>query len=80
MREGTTFIYTTSKPSRVKLEVFDLTGKKLEELDLGVQTAGEHRFFWQKNETLTAGVAFCRFVFEAENQTVTLTGKIILLP
>ena len=80
MRDRTTFIYTTSKPSRVKLEVFDLTGKKLEELDLGVQTAGEHRFFWQKNETLTAGVAFCRFVFEAENQTVALTGKIILLP
>lgn len=80
MREGTTFTYTTSKPSRVKLEVFDLTGKKLEELDLGVQLVGEHRFLWQKKESLTAGMAFCRFVFEAENQVIVLTEKMIILP
>jgi hypothetical protein len=80
MRESTNFTYIISKSCRVKLEIFDLTGKKIETVDLGLQPDGEHRFFWQKNEKTAPGIAFCRSIFEMENKVFLTTKKIIILP
>jgi len=80
LRAGTNFTYIISSPCRVKLEIFNLTGVKIAGVDIGPQSVGEHRYFWEKNEAAVPGMAFCQFIFETENQTVTSTGKMIILP
>lgn len=80
LRNEAAFTFSISKPGKVKLEVFNLTGKKVESLELGQCSAGEHQYFWKKRADMVAGTFFFRFVFESDHQTNVMTTKAIILP
>lgn len=69
----TTFEYDLVNGSDVQLSIFDLTGKVVEQKNMGKQAAGRNQFVWNPNG-LTNGLYF--YTFSVNGQTAS--GKIVL--
>ncbi len=80
MREGAAISFSLPEAAKVKLEVFNLTGKKMETLELGRLAAGEQRIFWERKSEFTAGIYFLRFSIESERSLGAASAKVIVLP
>ncbi len=55
----TTISYTLPAASHVTFEAFDLTGRRVAVMPLGVQAAGKHAYTWEAGE-LSSGIYFYR--------------------
>jgi hypothetical protein len=64
----TTISYSLPKQSDVTFEAFDITGRKMAALPLGIQTAGEHAFTWDA-EGLSSGIYFYRIKAGGNSET-----------
>lgn len=68
-----TFIITIPETAHVRIELFDVTGRKVDILQYGVLSAGEHRIT-HSTSTHPAGVYFYRVI----QQTLITTGKLVI--
>jgi arabinogalactan endo-1,4-beta-galactosidase len=80
-REETEFFYSVPEGgTRVRIEVFDVSGRRVRILRNGRQSGGPHRGAWdgrdQVGRTLPAGVYFCRLAIGDGAET----RKLVLLP
>lgn len=80
VRESAHFVFSLHRPGKVRLEIFNWTGSVIEMVELGHRTAGEHRYFWQKNAALPPGPAFYRIVVESGGKWDAVAGKFVMLP
>ena len=64
----TTISYTLSRPFYVRLEVFDLLGKRVRVLEQGFRAAGEHEVTFDA-ERLSAGIYFVKLTTGSHSQT-----------
>ena len=71
---STTIRYRLKSPSRVKFAVFDITGKRVDFIDLGKQAAGAQHFTYNAAQ-LGAGIYFYRITVDG----VQKTRKMVLL-
>jgi hypothetical protein len=55
-RDGTTLWYRIARPERVRLEIFDAGGRRLDSVDLGEQPAGVHSVRWGGGAGRSGGV------------------------
>ncbi len=69
----TTFEYDLVNGADIQLSIFDLTGKMIEQKNLGFQSAGLNRYVWNPGG-LTNGLYFYTFTVNGE----TASGKVIL--
>lgn len=69
----TTFEYDLKNGAAVQLAIFDLSGKIIDQKNLGNQAAGRNQFVWNANG-LSDGMYFYTFTVNGE----TASGKIIL--
>ncbi|MFB0509541.1 MAG: hypothetical protein ACETVX_03515, partial [bacterium] len=75
-----TISYTLTKPSFVKLEIFDVQGRKVSTLIESFKQAGNYRMLWDtslKNQKgcLSAKIFFCRFQAEGKIKTLKVVFK-----
>ena len=57
--------------SKVKLEIFNILGEKIDTLLTGFQYAGQHRFYWRP-KNLPAGIYFARLQVDQQFQIQSL--------
>ncbi|MCA1752446.1 MAG: T9SS type A sorting domain-containing protein [Flavobacteriales bacterium] len=69
----TTFEYDLVNGADVQLAIFDLTGKVIDQKNLGNQAAGRNQYVWNPNG-LTNGLYFYTFTVNGQ----TASGKIVL--
>ena len=60
--------YTIDQPRSVRLEVFDVLGRRVATLEQGMRSAGLHRVFFDASR-LAAGTYFYRLETAAEVRT-----------
>jgi hypothetical protein len=76
---STTISFELPRRGRVKVEIFDISGKQIVNLLNCEFSAGRHRVTWDgefaENKPATSGIYFCRVEFGDQN----LTQKLILL-
>ncbi len=65
--------------SRVKVEIFDLTGRKIRTLVNGVLPAGEHQVNWDGTDDLGRSVASGLYFYRLQNEEHLQTRKMILM-
>lgn len=70
----TTIEYLLPKAGKVRLSVFDISGRRVAVLDDGVKTAGHHRVDWEARE-FVSGLYLCRL----ETAGKVWTKKLVLL-
>ncbi len=70
----TSISFTLSEKSKVKLDIYDILGRKLQTLHNGIQNAGEHTLNWNA-ENLSSGIYFYKLTTGEFEQT----RKMILL-
>ena len=70
--EATTIYYSLTKPSRVKVTILDLSGRKLATLFSGVQTAGTQKVFWEP-ESAVRGL----FLYQIQAGDQVVIGKLV---
>ena len=56
---STTIKYTLPEPSEVTITIYDITGRKVDTIDIGVQSAGDHSVSWNADK-FSSGVYFSR--------------------
>lgn len=66
--ESTTFFVNTTTNSDVKINVYDVTGKKVETVKDEMMTAGQHEIVWTP-ENLSEGVYFVQMEIEGQVYT-----------
>ncbi len=66
--ESTTFLVNTTTNSDVKINVYDVTGKKVETVKDEMMTAGQHEIVWTP-ENLSEGVYFVQMEIEGQVYT-----------
>jgi len=71
---ATTIRFQVPKTSEIRLTVYDLMGREVQELVSGQLVSGEHEVVWGASE-LSSGIYFCRF----ESGDVSQTRKLLLL-
>lgn len=71
LSDATTFLYSLSAPQDVRLEIFDMTGKRVADLLSGRQESGVHRLRWETG-SLAPGLYQFRFLNGQRAQTGTL--------
>lgn len=71
----TSFFFTLSQPGKVRLEVFDISGRKVETAELGYGTSGENQLFWHPAGNLNAGMYYYQIATDSER----LTNKMLLV-
>lgn len=68
---STTIRYSLSKPSQVKLAIYDLLGQKIRTLNDSYQGAGDYSLVWnatnEKNNSVGSGIHFCSLVANEMN-------------
>lgn len=67
----TSISFELSKKSFVRLEVFDINGRKVAELFSGEKSAGNHNISFSGNEH-SGGVYFCRLLSENSSESVRM--------
>jgi photosystem II stability/assembly factor-like uncharacterized protein len=65
---STTITYTISRRTNVRLEIYDLLGRKIETLVDEIKDRGVHKHIWNARN-VSSGVYFFRFITEDFNQT-----------
>ncbi len=70
----TTIWYTLIKESNIKIEIYDLLGKKLMTLKEGMESPGSHAIVWDAND-YPSGIYFCRLTTKSGSQA----RKMVLL-
>lgn len=65
---STTFFVNTTTNSEVAINVYDVTGKKVETVQNGVMPAGQHEIVWTP-ENLSEGVYFVQMEIEGQVYT-----------
>ncbi len=89
-RSSTTLHYRLPQPGQIRLEVFDIHGRKLETLAAGFRNAGDHVSTWQpalvghENRT-PPGIYFSRLYFEPTSpggmeRLAAITKRIVRIP
>ncbi|MBI1224498.1 MAG: endonuclease I [Bacteroidetes bacterium] len=78
--ETTVLHFVLQEPGRVRLEVFDAFGNKLDEVELGHFAAGEQQATWTKKADTASGICFFMLYFENGNQTGVAVTKVLILP
>ncbi len=82
---STTFSYQLAEDALVKLEVYDMMGRRISSLVDGVKTAGYHSALWQSRDEsgkqLASGIYLYRFtaVPTSGKQPITRSGKLMLM-
>lgn len=71
---ATTILFYLTETGDVELVIYDILGRKVEELVSGRVDRGEHEVIWNASE-LSSGIYFCRL----ESGNVTQTRKLLLL-
>lgn len=71
---STTFFYSLTASADVRLEIYDITGRKVADLDQGRQSGGHHAVYWSA-DALASGVYLARLSAGTEN----LMQKVVLL-
>lgn len=66
--ESTTFFVNTTTNSEVKINIYDVTGKKVETVQNGMMPAGQHEIVWTP-ENLSEGVYFVQMEIEGQVYT-----------
>ena len=68
---STTIRYSLSKPSQVKLAIYDLLRQKIRTLNDSYQGAGDYSLVWnatnEKNNSVGSGIHFCSLVANEMN-------------
>ena len=60
VKESATIEYRLAKPSFIRIEIYDITGKRIQILSSKNQTEGTHRLKWYPYPGLVAGTYFCK--------------------
>jgi outer membrane protein assembly factor BamB len=80
---STTLCFSQPEASRVRVDVFDMLGRKVRTLADGIFDAGRHSVAWNgmndRNAPVEAGVYFCRLSSDSNGRRQTLTGKMVLI-
>ncbi len=78
----TTIAYRIEEAAAVRIDVLDLSGRRVRELVQGARAAGQHRVTWDgrgdNGDTLPAGAYFYRMTVDGTHTAVT--RKVVLLP
>jgi len=69
-----TIEYTLSEPSTVSIDIYDISGRKLQSLFDGENPAGEHRVTWDA-KGIVSGIYFCKIT----TGNMVGTQKMVLL-
>ena len=70
----TTIAYTLPFPSAVRLEVYDVAGQRVADVDAGVMSSGQHELVWRLTNQ-RSGVYFYRFTAAAR----TTMGRMVIV-
>ncbi|MEN8007948.1 MAG: FlgD immunoglobulin-like domain containing protein [Candidatus Krumholzibacteriota bacterium] len=74
---ATTISYELAQPGHVSLEIFDLTGRRVQTLVSGSLPAGPHQAIWQGRDSggrrMASGVYFCRLETAHQRQIERMT-------
>ncbi len=73
--DRTTVAFSLSGPSEVRLEIFDVAGRRVRTAGAGMRAAGRHEVVVQR-DGLPAGVYYLRL----QIGDATLTGRIVIIP
>jgi hypothetical protein len=73
-KQATTIEYRLPQPGRVRIEIFDVGGRRVAVVEDGNRPAGSHRVDW-KADNLRSGLYLCRMQIGRE----VSTGKLVLL-
>ncbi len=65
---STTIQYNLTMASDVKIEIYNLLGRRVQTLYNGIQTAGEHMLIWDA-DSFASGMYFCTFTAGKSMQT-----------
>jgi PKD repeat protein len=76
---ATVIAYTLSLPGEVRLDVFDILGRRLTTLADGVRDAGVHRVIWDGRDEGGASVASGIYFYRLSTKKFTQTRKMLLL-
>jgi len=82
-REQTTIQFTLDRPRTVTLQVFDLLGRRVAEVDHGLQPAGPGQLSFRRDRlSMAAGLYHYRLRLgdEGAGSAATLAGKMIIIP
>ncbi len=77
--ETTVVNFILHEPGRVRLEVSNAFGQRLDAQDLGWLPSGEQQIRWTKKADTACGICFFRLVFENGNQAGSVVGKALML-
>ncbi len=69
---STTFVYSLEKPGHARLEVFDISGRRVATLVDGDKPAGRHEIAWRPTE-LASGIYFSRLTVGGKTDTKRVT-------
>lgn len=79
--DKTTIAYTISQATKVKLEIYDITGRNIKTLVNGIQTAGEKEIVWDrtnnKGEQVASGIYFYSLNMEHPAMAVTKNKSLV---
>lgn len=78
-RRSTTIRFDLPSPSKVVMSVFDLTGRKVMQVDRGSLPAGTDRKIRLDAERLPAGVYFYRITAASPSSTKAATGRMVIV-
>jgi hypothetical protein len=76
---GTTIVYALPAAMPVRLEIFDIAGRKVRTLVNGVQGAGESRVNWNGRDEHGARVSAGVYIYRLEAGTTRLTRRMSVL-
>jgi len=76
---ATVIAYTLSSASEVRLDVFDILGRRLTTLADGSRDAGVHRVIWDGRDENGTGVSSGIYFYRVSTENFTQTRKMLLL-
>lgn len=72
--------FSTKELSSIELEIFDLWGKEIDRVEMGMYAAGNHQFSYEKNEDIVAGTYLVCLTFNNGKSILPLTKKLMVVP
>ncbi len=76
---GTTIRFYLPRTSRVRLEIFDILGRKIRTLVEGVRPAGEHRVTWDGRDGSARQVSGGVYFYRLESEGYLMQRKMLLI-
>ncbi|HZK75572.1 MAG TPA: M1 family aminopeptidase [Candidatus Kapabacteria bacterium] len=62
--------FSVDKSGPVSIEIYDLLGRQIAMIPLGIQEAGSHSIPWRTETPLSPGAYFCRLISERSNDEI----------